>query len=123
MWTYQQSTGELRQNGLLQVMGYSGHPPLGVNNPSLQDVPNVGPIPEGLWYIGPPFDDLKCGPYCLLLTPDPKTDTFGRSEFLCHGDEIEHAGAELASDGCIILPRGIRQSIWLSGDHRLEVIQ
>ena len=45
---------------------------LGRNNPALQDVANVGPIPRGRYHIGP------FGDYTAPLTPYPDTDTFGR---------------------------------------------
>jgi hypothetical protein len=45
---------------------------------------------------------------------------FGRSEFLCHGDSIEHPGD--ASEGCIIQLRDVRRQMWESPDHTLEVV-
>jgi hypothetical protein len=45
---------------------------------------------------------------------------FGRSGFLMHGDNIRLPGT--ASEGCIILPRDLREAIWNSADHTLEVI-
>jgi hypothetical protein len=122
MFTYQQSTGEWRKNGELEGTGYSGHPPY-VNIPSAESILNEGPIPRGFYVIvGPPFDDPKCGAYCLRLIPDSGTILYGRNDFLCHGDEIDHPGQELASDGCIILPLAVRTLIWLSGDRILQVI-
>jgi hypothetical protein len=52
--------------------------------------------------------------------PDRGTETFGRSEFRIHGDSIAHPG--MASHGCIILPRAVRDAIWRSGDRALEVV-
>lgn len=120
MWTYKQSTGQLFQNGQLEAIGYSGHGE-GRNNPSAQTIPFVGPIPCGVWEIsGPPRDTPTHGPYVLTLTSMAGVDTFGRSGFLIHGDSIPAPGT--ASEGCIVLPRPIRESIWLSGDRALEVI-
>ena len=44
---------------------------------------------------------------------------FGRDGFLIHGDSIVHTGQ--ASQGCIILPRSIREQIAASEDDELEV--
>lgn len=124
-WTFKQSTGELTHNGEpgngnQKVFAYSGYQ-AGKNNPELQAVPNVGPVPQGTWYIGgPPVPTAEHGPYVLHLTPAQGTETFGRSAFLIHGDSAAHPGE--ASRGCVIVPRNIRESIWLSGDHTLEVV-
>jgi hypothetical protein len=101
--------------------GYSGAEPNGKNKPNMQEIPDVGPLPCGYYTItGPPFDDPKHGPFVLRLVPDPTNQMFGRSGFLIHGDSIEHPGA--ASEGCIILPRNVRQRIWYSGDRDLLVV-
>ena len=119
MWTYSQLTGELRSSGILIGTCYSGHGE-GKNNPSLQNVPDVGPIPCGWYSAGAPFDSQKTGPYVMRLTPDPDTDTFGRSNFEFHGDSIEHPGQ--ASNGCIAGPRPVRSRFWQSADHRILVV-
>src|SRR2546423_11084836 len=119
-WTYAQQTGDLQQDGKPVATGYSGAGD-GKNNPTMADVPNVGPIPRGAWSItGPPTDPRDHGPYVLRLEPAAETETFGRSGFLIHGDSRAHPGT--ASEGCIILPRAVREQIWKSGDRDLEVI-
>lgn len=120
MWTYQESTGELKHDGKFVFKGYSGHGE-GQNNPAYQQIHNVGPIPRGTWTIqGPPFDTPTHGPYVLRLVPCSDTDTFGRSGFLMHGDKIGAPGT--ASLGCIIMPRAVREQVWNSDDHYLEVV-
>ncbi len=52
-WTYAQTTGELQRDDKLVATGYSGNGP-GKNNPAMEDVPNVGPIPSGDWTIAGP---------------------------------------------------------------------
>lgn len=119
-WTYSQQTGELQQDGKHVARGYSGAGE-GKNNPALDHLSNVGPIPRGNWTVaGPPFDTRDHGPYVLRLDPDPETETHGRSGFLIHGDSKTHPGN--VSQGCIILPRAIREQVWLSGDRKLEVV-
>ncbi len=121
MYVYEQATGRLSRDGKVIGQGYSGFG-AGLNDPASQEIPNVGPIPCGLWQVGAPIDTAEHGPYVLRLTPDPATETFGRSGFLLHGDEIEHAGEHLASHGCIVMGRPARVLLWTSGDHALTVI-
>ena len=119
-WTYIQETGELQQDDKPIANGYSGAGQ-GKNNPELQDVHNIGPIPQGDWKIsGPPVNTAEHGPYVLRLTPVPETETFGRSGFLIHGDSKTAPGT--ASEGCVILPRAVREEVWQSGDRELTVV-
>jgi len=124
-WTYHQSTGRLLHNGhLVDAHGYSGH---GVwkNIPGAQNRRNEGPIPQGRYLIGAPFNNPSrsghhgTGPYSIRLTPASGNHMFGRSAFLIHGDSISAPGT--ASDGCIILGIHTRHTIIASGDHDLEV--
>ena len=121
MWTYQQATGALHSAaGECVAHGYSRSPE-GKNDPAKQSLANVGPVPRGGYSIGAPFDSETHGPYCLRLDPDAANEMFGRSGFLMHGDSVAHPGA--ASEGCIILPRPVRELVWASDDHRLEVVE
>lgn len=122
MWSYQQSTGNLTdpKGTTYYRVGYSGRD-RGLNNSLMQDVPDIGPIPQGLWLIDAEwFDDPEKGPMVVHLIPLFPTDVFGRDGFMIHGDneEMNHT----ASEGCLILPRVYRQAIKDSGDTRLEVI-
>jgi hypothetical protein len=119
-WTYAQKTGELQQDGKPVATGYSGAG-AGKNNPEMEKVHNLGPIPQGEWTIvGPPINTQEHGPYVLKLEPGAKTTTFGRSGFLMHGDSKKSPGS--ASQGCVILPRTVREQVWKSGDRDLEVV-
>jgi len=122
VWTYQQTTGKLSRDGTPEGSGYSGFQ-AGKNNPAMQNVANVGPIPQGKYSIGAP----QCvdspgphGPFILPLTPDSANQMFGRSGFLIHGDSIVQPGT--ASHGCIIMARLIRDAIAASGDQELTVV-
>jgi hypothetical protein len=87
----------------------------------MEKVHNLGPIPQGEWTIvGPPINTQEHGPYVLKLEPGAKTTTFGRSGFLMHGDSKKSPGS--ASQGCVILPRTVREQVWKSGDRDLEVV-
>ena len=118
-WNYEQLTGRmLDAAGYVWGVGYSGAGD-GKNNPELQNVHNVGPIPVGYYLIGKPFDSPTHGPYAMPLVPTPDTELFGRSAFLIHGDNVRFPGT--ASQGCIILSRDVRERIWASNDHDLVV--
>ena len=119
MLCYSQSTGKLTDNsGLYLGQGYSGHDE-GKNQPSYQQVPNVGPIPQGLWRIGQPYDSQHTGPFTLPLDPVAPDKCFGRSGFKIHGDSISSPGT--ASHGCIILPRHVRERVNAEPDRLIEV--
>ena len=118
-WTYSQSSGKLLLNGTLVATGYSGHDD-GLNNPVLQNEAQIGPIPQGVYTIGPvTANHPGKGPVVMELHPKLGTQVFGRSGFLIHGDnsELDHT----ASHGCIILGRPTREQIAASSDRDLVV--
>lgn len=104
---------------ILYSSGYSGAG-AGKNNPGMVQVRNVGPIPCGKYSIGEPFDSEAHGPHVMRLFPDPSNQMFGRSGFLMHGDSISSPGN--ASEGCIVLPRDVRELVSNSNDSTLTVI-
>ena len=124
---FEQSTGKFYDgDSELLAIGYSGgdvgNAPDAVNNPAFQSKPNIGPLPVGFYTIGPPQDTVTHGPYVLPLSPSPANQMFGRGGFLIHGDSVVAPGKRAASEGCIILPRSVRQQIWESNDHELQVV-
>jgi len=120
MWQYKQTTGELRDGqGNVVAKGYSGKGEY-KNKHEAQGVVGMGPIPVGCYTINPPHQSLKTGPYAMDLVPDAANTMFGRSAFQMHGDSLRNPGT--ASSGCIIMPRAIRERVWSSRDHRIEVI-
>jgi hypothetical protein len=122
MFQFKQSTGEVLHNGVHLGRAYSGHG-AGINNPALQGVPDVGPIPVGWYTIGAPFQHPHAGQLCMRLTPNPGTDTKGRAGFMWHGDNL--ANNRTASEGCIISPHQDRLVVTaavMARDNQLEVI-
>jgi len=119
MWTWTQETGTLTKIGISPARGYSGYG-RGKNNPAMQAMPDVGPIPRGTYAIGPAFFHPEKGPCVMGLVPDAENEMFGRGGFLIHGDSIEDPG--FASHGCIILDHETREAIANSLDRRLKVI-
>lgn len=111
MLKYTQKTGRLYRfvGGSWNEIGvgYSGNG-AGLNNHSLEDTPNVGPCPVGLWSLGFPFQHATKGPNCFRLTP--LTYRGPRFGFMMHGDNKTPEPND-ASDGCIVMGPTIRQSI------------
>lgn len=125
MWIWKQAAGELWRNGELVSRGYSGKG-RGKNNPALQGLAGIGPIPQGDWKLLSIYDSKLVGPRAIVVdkvdsTPgDDIDDVTGRGAFRIHGDSIKNPGT--ASKGCIILPRDVRLKIWSSGDRDLQVV-
>lgn len=122
MFLYSQSTGELHHNGVLIGVGYSGHGD-GLNNPEMQNIRRVGPIPRGFYTIQPPSVHPLLGPIAMELLPYSTNTMFMRDDFFFHGDtkKMNHT----ASDGCIVAAELIRKYIAaavLAGDNQLEVV-
>lgn len=119
MIVYHQADGRIERNAYLVGTGYSGHG-IGLNNGAMEAVPDVGPIPRGLWKIIR-WDDVHGdkGPCVAVLEPVGH-DAHGRSAFLIHGDSP--AGNHTASKGCIISGPTIRHALRDGGDMDLEVV-
>jgi hypothetical protein len=118
-WRYEQATGHLSRDGIYFTRGYAGARE-GKNNPAMQTVPNVGPLPVGRYAMTAIMDLSDKGPRCIRLV-QIEGPTFGRSGFLIHGDSMTHPGD--ASEGCIIVGgRTNRELIWGTKDRELEVV-
>lgn len=118
-WTYHQRSGELLHGEQSIAIGYSGFGSA-KNDPDSQRVAGLGPIPRGAYLLGSLSESEEHGPLAIHLVPLTGTDTFGRSGFLCHGDNKEAPGT--ASHGCIILPRAIREVMIDSPDKQILVV-
>lgn len=117
-WKYAISTGTLTDpTGAFAGTGYSGKAGVWRNNLSAEADVAEGPIPQGAWHIGPAHTSPHTGPMTMDLDPLAGTNTYGRSLFRIHGDNINHD----ASHGCIILGPAIRRQIEDSEDRTLEV--
>jgi hypothetical protein len=122
-WTYHQLSGALEHNNEAVGTGYSGAGTTmtaanGRNNPALEAVHNVGPIPVGRYQIGKSFEHPHKGPVVMPLTPVGH-NALGRSGFLIHGDNAQNN----ASEGCIILRRNFRDAIAADVDKDLFVVR
>ncbi len=106
-WTYAQ-TGTLYRDGIKFAQDadvYAGNGN-GRNNPAMQNVKNVGPLPCGKYKIGKPYVHPHLGQVTMDLTPDPSNEMFGRDLFRIHGISAAHPLG--SSDGCICAPYGVR---------------
>lgn len=124
MWTYEQDTGRmLRPDSTLAGTGYAGgnegKNPEGINNHEMQGVSKIGPLPLGIYTMGNPLMQSHLGPFAIPLIPSPSNEMFMRSAFFCHGDTTPSGNA---SEGCIIQARSVRNEMWNSDDHTLQVI-
>src|SRR5690242_17454097 len=119
MWTYSQSTGLLSHDSGYSATCYSGHG-TGLNNPAMDAVHSVGPIPRGRWRFGIFFDHPHLGPMVSALTPVGH-DAHGRTEFFMHGAHTnDHHDS---SDGCIIAGPDVRTRVKKSYDTDLTVTE
>lgn len=123
-WTYEQNTGNMYDpSGALSGKGYaggcSGLKPEAINNHKYEQVPDVGPLPLGRYTLGTPVPQSKLGPFAIPLVPDASNTMYGRGHFFCHGDT---SPAGRASHGCIIQARAVRNAMWASSDHDLDVV-
>lgn len=118
MWKYVQDTGDFFHNGTYVETGYSGRVPDGKNQPLMECVRNVGPVPRGHYAV----EVARTGPTILTLpltARNPSYCTPARSGFLIHGDN----SSGTASTGCIILSRATRQLVADSDDRLLLVVR
>ena len=119
-WNYKQSTGGVSHDGEFITTGYAGIVP-GLNDPTAQAQPFVGPLPQGTYTIGAVVQNGgHMGPYVIPLEPWSANQMFGRAGFFIHGDNpaMDHS----ASDGCIILDHTSRMTIVASRDGGLFVV-
>jgi hypothetical protein len=123
-WTYEQATGRLIDpDGHVAAIGYAGgncgQNPEGKNNPDAQDQHSIGPLPRGVYTFTKAENSPHLGPLAIILEPDPSNEMFGRSLFRMHGDSALHPGC--ASEGCIIMPRNVREAVFASADKTITV--
>lgn len=132
MFTYQVETGILRFNGAVIGKGYSGHG-AGLNNPAMEMVHDIGPIPRG-WYVAELIADGDGNPVnykhkaapVFRLIPQPETNMYGRAGLLMHGHEsgevIGKPETENSSLGCVVQEHATRIQVMIATDKRVQVI-
>jgi hypothetical protein len=91
-----------------------------LNNPAMQDVHNVGPLPRGCYTLGTAYHDGHLGPEAMFLNPDAGNEMCGRSGFFIHASRF--IGDMDASEGCIVLNQPARHAVAIGADRRLVVM-
>ena len=119
---YEQKSGITSIGGRFICVGYSGKGE-GLNNVEWEnrlpddDPANDGPIPRGIWKIGPIGNS---GKFVMRMVLSPVTYKGTRSAFLIHGPHADDN--KDSSSGCIILERKYRDEIAASGIKILKVV-
>lgn len=108
---YSQSTGVITTDeGGVITTGWAGNGE-GKNNPRMQAVMSVGPLPQGIYGVGE-WEETHAGlgPLVARLIQF-RGKTFNRAAFYIHGPAVdpEHRGQE--SKGCIVIPRPGREAV------------
>lgn len=117
---YRIKSGKLEDSdGNLLGTGWSGQRE-GYNNPAMVSISKTGPLPPGTYAIGPAYTHPHLGPVVMNLNPDPGNEMYGRDDFRIHG--AAELNPELSSEGCIILPRSVREALVARADRTLEVV-
>lgn len=120
-FVYRQVSPIMTHDGVIMRAStlYSGHGS-GLNNPALEAMANVGPIPAGLWRIIEWLDHYEDkGPIVARLEPVGH-DAHKRSGFLIHGDNS--LSNHSASHGCIIADHDLRTAMRAIPDFALQVV-
>lgn len=119
--TFHQRSGEYYLGPTLFTLGWAGCG-LGKNNPEMQHVRMIGPLPRGRYRIGAP-ELASTGAYSLRLHPCPETEMFGRDGFLIHGPAVDASKRGQESHGCPIMHRICREQVVRLGVEWLEVVE
>ena len=127
---YSQSTGQWTRDDKFVCRGWAGNH-LGKNNPEMENVHCVGPLPQGkykLRWIDENTANMtdqahmrKLGTLIAELIPDSSNNMFGRSDFFFHGPSKDLAKYGQESEGCIVAQRLDRLIVKNSLDLDLEV--
>lgn len=116
--TYDQCTGAfiiwspVDDGGIERVQyeatGYAGKG-RGRNEPDLEYLHRIGPLPKGKYAVRGPADHPRLGRFVFRLDRIDDGPTFGRGGFYIHGDSRSDPGE--ASEGCIVLDRDARDAV------------
>jgi hypothetical protein len=128
MHTYYRKTGRwIAPDGKLLGICIAGlddgdgvlEPGEGLNDPSMEKVKGVGPLPAGLYRLGRPFTHPTAGPFTMRLEPLPGTKLYDRSGFLFHGGRKTAPGV---SHGCVVGDRPVREAANAYADRLVQVV-
>lgn len=104
LYSYSQTSGHFTgpsfKGGTISTYGCSGALGPCRNNPACQCRVDVGPLPQGTYWIGNMIT-FKGMPYCYPLT-QTGGNSCGRSGFLIHGGDCSPPWNP--SEGCLVIP-------------------
>ena len=123
-WLYHQSTGDIYYlNGVIAPVetAYSGYGSC-KNNPDMQGIKSLGPIPIGDYQVGD-VTTIHNGSIknAIPLVPFASNHMFGRDGFFMHGDGTVEPGK--ASEGCIVCSLQTRLKVASSRPTVLHVVR
>ena len=119
--TYSQSNGLIvNSDGGQIAAGWAGHGQ-GKNNPIMEDVQCVGPLPRGLYRVGEWQTHPRLGQHCAPLT-QVQGESFGRSGFWIHGPSRDPEKYGQESEGCIVVPHDPRLGLEALAPDYVQVI-
>jgi hypothetical protein len=135
-WTYADGTPVVDVHNIA-VVGWAGNDcnptwnPTGIkgkNNPDMDGVANIGPLPLGDYTIRWLSDEeakahAHLGPMLAELIPDAQNDMKGRSGFFIHGAARDPHRHGQESRGCTVLERIPRQAVKDSGETSVRVVR
>jgi hypothetical protein len=123
-WTFEITTGKWYDlDGKFVSKGYAGgncgKNKEGIDNPAMEDKPDIGPLPEGWYTFGEVIMESHLGKYAIPLMPDEDNVMYGRKDFYLHGDTTPPGNA---SEGCIVQPYTTRYTAYTSDCKRVHVV-
>ena len=102
---WSQSRGSMTtDDGRLIAVGFAGNHD-GRNNPDMQSVHDVGPLPQGVYRVGAWGPHAELGQLSAPLT-QIAGETYGRSGFYIHGPG--GADPSQCSKGCVVIEHSQR---------------
>ena len=84
---------------------------IGKNNPSMQEVHDIGPLPRGLYRVGP-WEEMHPGLGPMVAHLEMVSgESFGRSGFYFHGPANDPAKYGQESHGCVVVAHAGREIV------------
>lgn len=120
MWVYLIRTGDVYHNGRRAFKAHSGNG-LALNDPAQIHRKGIGPVPPGVYWLGPRRDSPVTGRNVMDVIPVLGTVTYGRKAFQLHGPNRTPDPSD-DSRGCIVADEADRLAVDASGDRLLTVL-
>lgn len=84
---------------------------IGKNQPGMQAVPSVGPLPRGIYSVSDWHNHPRLGQMVARLI-QTEGEAFGRNDFFIHGPSKDPKRFGQESQGCIVIPRPGREKVF-----------